>query len=167
MADAAQAAREKLIEAVAETDDALLEEYLEKRRAHRPSSSTQALRKAVRELPAVAGAVRLGDKNIGVPPCSTSIVDLLPSPVERGPIGARTPTGGEPIEREPGTSAPFSAFVFKTIADPFAGKLSVFQVLSGRLNGDSTVLNVNKDGQGAHRPSAAAGGQEAAGCRPR
>jgi elongation factor G len=146
MAAAAQAAREKLMEAAAETDDTLLEEYLEKGELT-DQQLDDALRKAVRECrltPVLCGS---GTKNIGVPPLLDTIVDLLPSPVERGPVTGSDPATGEPIEREPSTDAPFSAFVFKTIADPFAGKLSVFQVVSGRLDGDSTVVNVNKDGK--------------------
>src|SRR5262249_55423733 len=84
-------------------------------------------------------------RNFGTATLLDAIVELLPSPADVGPVAGEDPRSGDPVEREPSASAPFSAFVFKTIVDPFAGKLSVFRVISGALASDSTVLNVNKD----------------------
>ena len=68
----------------------------------------------------------------------------MPAPAERGAVKGADPKGNE-MEREPKRDAPFSALVFKSIVDPFAGKLNVFQVISGELKSDSTVLNVIRD----------------------
>jgi elongation factor G len=144
LADTAKAARERLMEAAAETDDALVEQYLESGELT-GEQLTAALRTAVREsrfLPVLIGS---GTKTIGVAPLLDFLVDFTPSPAERPPAVGEDPKTGEPAERAPSPSAPFSAIVFKTIVDPFSGKLSVFQVVSGELHGDSTVLNVNKD----------------------
>jgi elongation factor G len=73
------------------------------------------------------------------------MVSCFPSPLERGPAKGKHPKTGEPEIREPKEDGPFSAFVFKTIADPFAGKLSLFRVYSGSINADSTVYNSTKD----------------------
>lgn len=140
----AQSAREALVEAVAETNDDLLEQYLESGELTEEQLH-QALHAAVREarfLPILCGSAT---KNIGIPSLLDGIVEMLPSPAELGAVKGEDPKSGEPAEREADTPAPFSAFVFKTIVDPFAGKLSVFQVLSGQISNDSTVLNVNKD----------------------
>ncbi|MGH7789211.1 MAG: elongation factor G [Candidatus Binatia bacterium] len=144
MADAAKAAREKLMEAAAETDDALVEQYLEAGELT-AEQLTLALRRAVVERRFVPVLVGAGHKNIGVAPLLDFLVTNTPSPAERGAAGGEDPKSGEAVEREPSPSAPFSAIVFKTIVDPFSGKLSVFQVVSGELRGDSNVLNVGKD----------------------
>jgi elongation factor G len=146
LADAAKAAREKLMEAAAETDDALVEQYLE----HGELTTEQllpALRIAVRErrfLPVLVGA---GAKAFGIAPLLDFLVEYTPSPAERGDAGGEDPKSGEPVERAPSPSAPFSAVVIKNVVDPFSGKLSIFQVVSGEVSGDATVLNVVKDGK--------------------
>jgi elongation factor G len=143
LADAAKAAREKLMEAVAETDDALVEQYLESGELS-TEQLTQALRTAVRECrftPVMCGS---GTKVIGVAPLLDFVVDYTASPAERAPATGED-AKGEPIERPPSPSAPVSAIVFKTVVDPFSGKLSVFQVVSGELHGDHALVNVNKD----------------------
>ncbi len=146
LADDAAAARERLCEAVAEVNDELLEHYLES-----GSLSEEEIRQALREgtrscriMPVFCGS---GARNIGIAGLLDAIVELLPSPADRGAVQGQDPRTSEPAEREPSIKAPFSAFVFKNIVDPFAGKLSVFQVCSGHLDSDSTVLNVNKDGK--------------------
>jgi elongation factor G len=144
LADAAKAAREQLMEAAAETDDALVEQYLESGELSEEQLA-QALRTAVREcrfMPVLCGS---GTKIIGIPPLLEFLVDFTPSPAERPPVVGEDPKTGEPTERAPTPSAPFSAIVCKTMVDPFSGKLSVFQVVSGELKGDSAVFNVNKD----------------------
>lgn len=144
LADAAKAAREQLMEAAAETDDALVEQYLESGELT-DEQLAQALRTAVREarfLPVLCGS---GIKTIGVAPLLDLLVDYTPSPADRAPAVGEDPKTGEPIERPPSPSAPFSAIVLKTIVDPFSGKLCVFQVVSGELKGDTAVLNVNKE----------------------
>ncbi len=143
LADVAQAARERLMEAAAETDDALVEQYLESGELT-AEQLTQALRTAVREsrfMPVLCGS---GTKIAGVAPLLDFLVEYTPSPAERPPAVGEDPKTGEPAERPPSPSAPCSAIVLKTVVDPFSGKLSIFQVVSGELRGDSSVLNVNK-----------------------
>jgi len=142
--DAAKAARERLMEAAAETDDALVEQYLESGELT-AEQLAQALRTAVRECRFVPIFCGSATKIIGIPPLLDFLVDFTPSPAERPAAVGEDVKTGEPAERPPSPSAPFSAIVFKTVVDPFSGKLSVFQVVSGELHGDSAVLNVNKD----------------------
>ncbi len=73
------------------------------------------------------------------------MVLCFPSPLERGPVQGKNPKTGQPEKREPKEDGPFSAFVFKTIADPFAGKLNLFRVYSGSASADSTLYNATKD----------------------
>ncbi len=143
---AAESAREALVEAVAETDDELLEKYLDSGTLS-DEELTSALHKAVRDgavMPVLCGS---GKANAGMPALLDAITNFIPSPAERPPARGTDPGSGEEIEREPSPSAPFSAYVFKTIADAFAGKLSVFQVLSGELKGDTAVINTTHDGK--------------------
>jgi elongation factor G len=144
LVSAAEAAREKLLESAAETNDALLEKYLESGTLS-GEELQQALREGTRECRFVPTLYGAGSKNIGVPPLLDAIVELFPSPAELGAVTGESPRSGEAVERAPATAAPFSAFVFKTIVDPFAGKLSIFRVYSGQVHSDSTVLNVNKE----------------------
>ncbi|MEO8602537.1 MAG: elongation factor G [bacterium] len=144
LADAAKAARERLMETAAETDDALVEQYLE-RGELTTEQLLPALRGAVHEarfVPVLCGA---GGKGLGIAPLLDFVVDFTPSPGERGLAGGEDPKSGEPIEREMQPSAPFSAVVIKNIVDQFSGKLSVFQVVSGDVSSDTAVLNVTKD----------------------
>jgi len=144
LADAAKAARERLMENVAEVDDALVEHYLENGELTQ-EQLLSALRQGIRGcrfIPVLCGS---GLQNVGVPPLLDVIVDLLPSPAELGGFAGEDPRTADSVSREPTIDAPFSAFVFKTIVDPFAGKLSIFRVLSGQLHNDATVLNVNTD----------------------
>jgi elongation factor G len=85
-----------------------------------------------------------GAKNVGVDQLLDAIAALLPAPRDRPPFHAQGPSNGTPIERTSDSDAPFSAFVFKTVIDPFAGKLSIFRVVSGRATSDATVLNATR-----------------------
>ncbi|MFB3884701.1 MAG: elongation factor G [Thermodesulfobacteriota bacterium] len=136
--------REKLIEAVVEVDDQLMEKYLESGEIS-TDEIIQCLRKGTVErrlVPAVCGS---SIRNIGIHPLLDLAISSFPSPLERGPVQGKNIKTGEPEIREPKDEAPFSAFIFKTIADPFAGKLSLFRVYSGSINADSTVYNATKD----------------------
>jgi elongation factor G len=133
-------ARVRLCETVSETDDALLEKYLDKGELGE-DELRMALRAAVAEgklTPILCGS---GAKNIGIAPLLDAIVTLLPSPNERPALQGHGPSNGTMIERPHDPSAPFSAVVFKTLIDPFAGKLSIFRVISGRALSDAGVLN--------------------------
>ena len=133
-------ARVKLCEAVAETDDALLEKYLDKGELD-DEELRAALRAAVLECKLTPVLCGSGAKNIGIGPLLDAAVTLLPAPNERPAVKGQGPSNGTPIERKPDPSEPFSAYVFKTVIDPFAGKLSIFRAVSGHAVSDATVLN--------------------------
>ncbi len=144
MIDEVERVREKLIETVVEMDDQLMEKYLESGEVS-IEEIVRCLRKGTLErrlVPAVCGS---SIWNIGIQPLLDLMVSCFPSPIERGPVQGKNPKTGETETREPKEEAPFSAFVFKTIADPFAGKLNLFRVYSGSVNADSTLYNSKKD----------------------
>ncbi|MCX8118265.1 MAG: elongation factor G [Desulfobacterota bacterium] len=136
--------REKMIEAVVEMDDQLMEKYLESGEVSR-DEILRCLRKGTIERKVVPALCGSSLKNIGVQPLLDLIIRCFPSPAERGAVQGRHPKTGEVVTREPKEDGPLSAFIFKTIADPFAGKLNLFRVYSGSLNADSTVYNSKKD----------------------
>ncbi|MBI5969474.1 MAG: elongation factor G [Deltaproteobacteria bacterium] len=137
-------AREKLVEVIAEADDTLLEKYLDGQELS-PAELIQGLRKGVLNktiFPILCGS---GLKNMGVQLLLDAIVQCLPSPLDRGPTkGIRPITKAEEI-RQPEEQGPFSAFVFKTVADPYAGKLTIFRVWSGSLQPDSILYNATRE----------------------
>ena len=144
----AEKMRESMVEAVVEADDALTEKYL-----NGEVISVDEIKKAVREgvltrrfIPVYMGSAL---KNIGVNLIMDAINLSLPAPPDKGAIRGvlkgRNPKTGEELQREPDYNAPFSAFVFKTVIDPYTGKLSFFRVYSGVLHADSTVLNATRD----------------------
>ena len=139
-------ARTQLLEAVAESGEALLETYLAE-----GDLSEDALREGLRRgmvtrqlLPVYAGSAT---QNVGVWSLLDAIVSLLPSPAERGmahPWYGVQPETQDTCERKGTVEEPFSAYVFKTIIDPFVGRLSYCRVVSGSIHADSTVLNASK-----------------------
>jgi len=136
----AEEARTNLCEAVAETDDAMLEKYLEQGEIS-DDELCAALRNAVlacKLTPVICGS---GAKNIGMGPLLDAIATLMPAPNERPAMQGQGPSNGTPVERPHDPAAPFSALVFKTVIDPFAGKLSIMRVMSGRAVTDANVLN--------------------------
>ncbi|HEX7407093.1 MAG TPA: elongation factor G [Candidatus Binatia bacterium] len=139
----AERARERMVETTAEANDALTEKYLENGTLSN-EDVVQALREgtiARRFVPVLCGSAA---KSASLQPLLDAAVDYLASAADLGTLTGVDPKIKEPIERRPEATEAFSAFVFKTIADPFAGKLSIFRVLSGKVAADSTVLNVNK-----------------------
>ena len=143
MADAATAAREALIEMVAEADESLMEKFFE------AGTLTQdelvaGLRGATasgKVFPLLCTSATL---NIGVHPLLDAIVGYVPSPAER-PVKMVHPKTGDDIERPMSETGPGTAFVWKTIADPFAGRITLFRVMSGSLKADSTVHNKTRE----------------------
>jgi elongation factor G len=136
--------REKLVENIAEADDVLLERYLE----GDPISDDElkaALKKGTisRIFSPVLCASAI--KAVGIDLLTDFIVNSMPSPLDRMPKVGIDPVVGNEIERAPDPDAPFSAFIFKTVADPYAGRLSIFRVISGKLGSDGSFFNVNKD----------------------
>jgi len=136
--------RNQLVESAVEMDDALMEKYLESGEIS-TEELIQCLRKGVMErklVPAVCGSSL---RNIGIQPLLDLMALCFPSPVERGAVQGKNPKTGDAATREPKEDGPFSAFVFKTIADPFAGKLNLFRVYSGSVSADSTIYNSKKE----------------------
>jgi len=141
MVEEATVWREALMESVAETDDDLIEKFLEEG-SLKDSEIKEGLRRAVREAklcPVLTGAA----VNMGIQPLLDAIIDLLPAPAEMSPRIGTVPGSNDIIELQPTTDAPFSALVFKTMADPYAGRLTIFKVISGKLSGD-IFYNANK-----------------------
>ena len=141
--DMAKEYHAKLVEMVAESDDALMEKYFET--GDLPHETVVAgLHKAFLARKVFPVMLSSATKAIGIRNLLDAAVDLAPSPAERGDrTGTNPATGGED-SRPPSSSAPVSAFVFKTIADPYAGRLSLFRVCSGTLKGDTPVQNVQR-----------------------
>jgi len=136
--------RESMIENIAEADDDLLENYLEGK-VLSDDDIKAALKKGTLSRSFVPVLCGSATGNIGIDLLSDCIVSCMPSPLERGPFAGIDPANENEIERSPDPDAPFSAFVFKTVADPYAGRLSIFRIVSGTLGGDGTFLNVNKN----------------------
>lgn len=144
MEEVAQEWREKAIENIVEANDALMEKYLEGEEISSQAVEETLLQglKAGTLLPVVCGSATL---NIGVPQVMNLLVQGFPSPLEKAPKKGTKPGTQDVQDRPPSPDAPFSALVFKTVADPFAGKLSILRVFSGTLESESTVYNANKD----------------------
>ena len=145
LADAAQEAREHMIESVVETDDELMEKYF-----GGEEITEDEIKRALR-VATIAGTVvpvlcGTAFKNKGIQPLLDAVVAYMPSPVDinGGKVNGADPKTEEPIEREMGDDAPFSALVSKIITDPFVGRLSFFRVYSGVLEKGSYVLNSTK-----------------------
>lgn len=143
--DDAQAAREHMIESVVETDDELMEKYFGGEEISEEEIK-KALRAATIEGTVVPVLCGTAFKNKGIQPLLDAVVAYMPSPLDinGGKIKGTDPKTGEPIEREMGDDAPFSALVSKIITDPFVGRLSFFRVYSGVLEKGSYVLNSTK-----------------------
>ena len=145
--ETAQKMREQMIEAVAETDDGLLEKYL----SGDPIEGEEviaALRRATvdnRLQPVLCGSAF---KNKGVQPLLDAVVNLLPSPLEVPSIEGTDVSGEKRMSRKPSDAEPLSALVFKIMTDPYVGQLSYFRVYSGHLESGSGVLNATKGRKG-------------------
>jgi elongation factor G len=136
--------QERLMEAVAETDDALVEKFLDKGSLEREELA-RTLRRAVaagKLFPVYACSAL---HNVGCAPLLDAATGLVPSPAERGAVAAQDGKGNGSIELQPDSRQPLAAFVFKTIADPFAGKISLVRVYSGTLRADQPLHNHTRD----------------------
>jgi elongation factor G len=143
-ADAAREAREKLVEAVAETDDDLLTRYLEEGTLGE-AEVLKALRTAIgagKLVPVLGGSA---GKLLGVGPLLDLVIESFPSPADRGPIEGTDPRSKETVTRAPSAKEPFAALVFKTFTDPHVGKLTLFRVFSGTLTGNAQVYNATRE----------------------
>jgi elongation factor G len=138
----ADPAREKLIEAVAESDDALIEEYLEEGtlpEEHIVSGARDGFARA-RLAPVILGSASAA---MGIDRLLDFIVEEFPSPLDRPPIGVEGKDGES--ERSCDPNGPQCAFVFKTLSDPFVGHITMFRVFSGRVRPDSSIHNATQD----------------------
>jgi len=136
----AKAARERLVESVVELDDELMERYLGGEEI-RIEEIERVLKKGVEERKIVPVLCGSAAKAIGIDLILNTIVRFFPPPGFARAISGIDPRNGSPIERDMSPERPLAAFVFKTISDPFAGKLSLFRVYSGEMHPDMTVLN--------------------------
>ena len=141
--DQANEYREKLIEAVAETDEELMMKYLEGEEITEAELKA-AIRKAtinVEFFPVLCGSAF---KNKGVQMMLDAVIDYLPSPLDIPAIKGVNPDTDEEEERPASDDEPFAALAFKIMTDPFVGRLTFFRVYSGVLNSGSYVLNTSK-----------------------
>ncbi len=142
LADDAQAHRDVLIEDLAEVDDALMERYLDGETLSADDLSA-ALKQGILNKVFVPILLCSASLNRGIQPLLDLISDACPSPADLPPVVGRTPSGEE-VSREASADGPFAAYVFKTLADPYAGRLSLFRILSGKLTPDSTFFNATR-----------------------
>ncbi|MFH0811618.1 MAG: elongation factor G [Pseudomonadota bacterium] len=141
--DQAKKYREKLMEAVAESDDALIEKYLETGELS-DEEITQGLSLGISNntfTPVLCGAATL---NMGVQPLLDLIADYFPSPQDRPPITIINSQTNAEGTLKVTSDGPFAGFVFKTISDPYTGKLTIFKIYSGTLNSDTTIYNATR-----------------------
>jgi elongation factor G len=142
--DAATAAREKLVEAVASVDDGLMHKYIEGETISE-AEIRKALRKGTLELKLVPVVTGSAFKNKGVQTLLDAVVDYLPSPLDIPPVEGINPKTGEIELRPPEASAPFSGLVFKIMADKHLGQLSFVRIYSGTIKAGSYAYNPIKE----------------------
>lgn len=147
LAEDAKKAHEALVELVAEGDDALMEEFFEK-----GTLPIEDLKKGLREavlakriLPVLLSSAL---HNIGSDAILNFVAEIFPSPAFRGKLTGHASSDGKgDVERKIADTEPVSLFVFKTVADPFAGRINYFKVMSGVLKNDATLTNFNRSSQ--------------------
>ena len=142
--DSVEISRAELTEAIAEVDDELIEVYLEKGELS-DDEFHDGLKNGIlsgKLIPVLCGS---GVQNIGMDLLLRAIVDYLPSPDLRPPVTGKSPRDGSETARHPDANEPLAAMVFKTVADPYAGKLTLFRVFSGAIKADSNVYNSSRE----------------------
>ena len=144
MKDLAEEYREKMVEAICETDDELMEKYFEGEEISIEELKV-ALRKATianKIVPVVCGT---SYRNKGVQKLLDAVIDYMPAPTDIPAIKGVNPDTGEEDERKASDEEPFSALAFKIMTDPFVGKLCFFRVYSGKIEAGTTAYNSSKD----------------------
>ena len=143
-ADAADAAREVLVAAVADHDDELAEIYLDggEIETDRLVKAIRAAVLAIEITPVLCGS---SFKNKGVQPLLDAVIDLLPSPLDVLPAVGHIPGTDDEVTRPADPSAPFAALAFKVMSDPFVGRLTYLRVYSGSIGTGSNIINATKD----------------------
>lgn len=142
MMDDVQEWRAKLVEAVAEYDDTLMEKFFEDPNSISEEEIHTAVRKATIDLSIIPMVCGSSYKNKGVQKMLDCVIRYLPSPVDIEAIKGTHPDTGEELSRKPDAKEPFAALAFKIMTDPFVGRLAFFRVYSGHLDAGSYVLNV-------------------------
>jgi elongation factor G len=143
LAAAAQSGHEALMEMVAEGNDALMEEYFDKGTLA-PERILEGLRDAVRQMRIFPVLCASSLHNVASDLILNFVVEYFPGPADRGPW--KGSLNGKEVDRAVKSSEPLSAFVFKTVADPFAGRVSYFKVISGVLRNDANLVNARTGG---------------------
>ena len=143
VADEVESAREAIMEAAAGAEDELMEKFFEDGELSF-EDMMHGLRQGIKDGTVVPVVCCSGITRVGLSKVLDNIIDLMPSPAGTVATGVNPKTGDE-VERVCEDGAPFSAQVFKTMADPFVGKLSLMKVMSGTLTGDTTLYNVNAE----------------------
>ena len=129
---------------VAESNEALMEEFFDKGTLP-VEDLTRGLRDAIAQSSLFPVLPASSDRNVGVHSLLHGITALLPSPEDRGPVAGTVPGKDDEVICEPKADEPLAAFIFKTLADPHAGRVSLFRVYSGTLKADSTTHNATRD----------------------
>jgi len=132
----------ELLEMVAESDEKLMDKYFETG-ALSPEEFRSGLKKSILNHQIFPVFAASGLANIGAPTLLNAFLSYLPSPVEAGNV--KVLIGGAEKTVPPSPDAPFAAIVFKTISDPYTGRISLMRVLSGRINPDATVANLGRE----------------------
>jgi len=143
MAEIVDKWREKILENIVEVKDDIMEKYLDGQELT-PKEIEDTFIEGVKSgfvVPVIPGSATL---NIGVKQLLDIIDQSLPFPIERGKVKGHKVDGVEEVEFDADDEAPFSALIFKTLADPFAGKLNLFKVMSGKIDSESTIFNSTK-----------------------
>ena len=139
----AESSLERLTEDLAEVDDSLMERYLEGEKLGAEELAA-ALRKGILNRVFMPILYSSGALNVGIQPILDLIADSCPSPAEMPPVKGTSPSGEE-LTRRPSADEPFCAYVFKTLADPYAGRLTLFRIFSGALSPDSNFYNSTRE----------------------
>jgi elongation factor G len=137
--------RNRLIESVCETDDHLLEQFLESGESIEVDDLIRGLRKATLKMSLVPVLCGSAFKNKGVQPLLDAIAAFLPSPIDVGAVSGFEPKTHRPVERNPEINAPFAALAFKIATDPFVGRLAYLRVYSGQIHSGATVFNMRTE----------------------
>ena len=144
ISDEMEISHAELMEAVAEVDDELIEIYLENGELTEEEFS-RGFKEGIQKgelIPVLCGSAL---KNIGVDLLLQAVVKYLPSPANRVPVTAKKVDGDSEVNRSASSSESTSALVFKTVADPYAGKLTLFRTFSGTIKSDSSIYNTSKE----------------------
>jgi len=141
--DVANEWREKMIESLADIDDAIAHKYLEGEEigADEIRGAIRAGTLGARIIPVLTGSAL---KNTGIQPMLDAVIDFLPSPLDVPPVSGLDPRSGDAVVRHTDPAEPFAALAFKIAADPYVGKLAFFRVYSGTLKTGSYIYNSSK-----------------------